>query len=435
MRIYKPRAETNRYSNRRKKIAVIVFVIVAILSIITASIFAYINKEEPAIGNLQVCDLEQDEVIDKYADYSFDDNLVVRDYLFYGETFSLFEQPYEINTPDTLVGKTILLNNVCTNEEYHYLIDNDVDGQIPLENLPIGLYEVFVNVDLVKRRVIGNEKWNDQLTLVTRSDGQRVVDVMFDSTIFDDRDHTNYLKDDYLFINVSNEEKDEQVYDLVIDPEYGVNDSGYFDNYGKMFMGMVQADEMYAMAEIIKRELEAEGYKVLITRDSKDHIINSYGKGGRLDKAYASKAKYYVELSLSEVGTGGLKVYRSSFASNNFGLSIANHLIKNTNLNLFGDTSLVVPNRYRGLDGNINIRETGGKALGAATYSELSAEANSEFALNNRHALEGISIAYFNINNEEELNKYKSNKEAYAIETAKALINYFKMGELDDISD
>lgn len=431
----KSNIEENRYANRKRKIIMISLAVFLLLASISSLILYYIFKEDPAQGNILVCDLTQEEVIKEFEDYNFKDRLVVDDYLFYGESLSIFKDEYDISKNDSLVGKTLLLANVCTGEEYHYLIDTDVDGQIALESLPLGLYEVYINIDLVKKRVVGNENWIDSKILSKRNGSHRQVDVRFDKNIFDDKNHSAYLKDDYMFINVSEMDAEVDNYDLVIDPDFGFNDTGYFDNYGATFLGMVEADELYRMATIIKEDLEAAGYKVLITRDSKDHIINSYGKEGRLAKAYESGANYYLELGFSDAFDEGLKVYKSSFTSNRFGASISDYLLKNTNLEKYHTNSLLKPLRYRDLDGVISIRETGGKALAAATYSELSSEANGSFAFNNRHGIESLLIQYISIKNEDEIKMFKENKDDYAHQTAAALIAYFEMGELNDLSN
>lgn len=431
----KASAEENRYANKKKKTFLIVVAVLLILALITMSLLYFVFKEDPYQGSIQFCDFTQEELLANYEDYSFDENIIVKDYLFYGETMSLFQDQYKIGENDKLVGKTLLLSNVCTGQEYHYLIDTDVDGQIALESLPLGLYEVFINIDLVKKRVVGNEKWIEQKILANRQGVNRVVDIHFNRNIFDDDKNFDYLDQEYLFINVSDTKAPSPVYDIVIDPGYGFNDTGYFDNYGSSFLGMVEADELYRMATIIKEELENAGYRVLLTRDSKDHIINGYGKGGRLEKAYASGAPYYLELGFTDVYDQGLKVYKSSFTSNIFGDSITDHLLKNTNLSKYQNNSLIAANRYRGLDGVINIRESGGKALAAATFSELSAEANSSFSLDNKHGMEALLIQYISIKNDKEALMFKENKDTYALETAKALIKYFEMGEIDDLSN
>lgn len=438
MTFRKATAEKNPYAKKRRRTLIIISAVVISLFLSGLFIVLWKNKEQPTESKFSVCDLTQEEVIENFKDYRFSEKEIINDYFFYGESLSLFSETYNILNTDDLVGKTLLLTNICTEEEFHYLIDYDVDGQIPLENLPKGLYEVFINVDMVKKRVTMPDEFLEQINLVNRHEDHRKVSLMASQTLFDDAEHSNYLNDNYLFINVEAIQEATGDYDIVIDPAYGVNVSGYFDEYGKTTLGLVEADELYSMALLIQEKLEDEGFKVLITRDSADHIINQYGEDGRFAKAYASNAKYYVELSFNENIEGALKVYKSSYASQSFASFVADHLLATTNLVKYGSNSVVSANRFNDLDGVISVREMGGKALGAATFSELAEQENKSFAFNNRKALETIAIEYLSFANESEIETYKKNKEIYAEETANALIEYFRLGEKEvehDLSD
>ncbi len=437
MKFSKRQVELNPYAKKRNKVILILLITLSLIGLSFYTIIYFKNKEAPLQGRIQVCDLSQEETIEKFEDHSFTDKTTINDYFFYGESLSLFSETYNITSKDPLIGKTLLLTNICTGDNYHYLIDFDVDGQIPLENLPNGLYEVFINIDMIKKRVVMNETFNESINLVTRSDHHRQVEVIGDKTIFDDKDNVNYLDDNYLFLNVTSLENKSEDYDIVLDPAYGENNSGWFDNYGQTFLGMVEADELYNMATIIKEDLEAAGLKVMITRDSKDHIINSYGESGRFHNAYNSKAKYYIELAFNDKVDGGLRVSKSSYASQAFAYNIADYLLSNTDLNEFATRSVVSSLRYANLDGLISVREMGGKALSAATFSDLAKEANASFAYLNPHGLEAIIIEYVSYKNPEEIEMFKNNKELYAHKTAEAILEYLKLGEveIDDISD
>lgn len=425
------KAELNPYAKKRNKILRLLLAIVSIISIIVISILYINNKEEPLKGRLQVCDFTQEETIELFKEHEFTDKSIIKDHFFYGESLALFSEHYDINKPDPLVGKTLLLTNVCTNENFHYLIDYDVDGQIALENLPIGLYEVFINVDMVKKRVAFDEKFNEEINLVSRDNVHRKVEVIGDSNILDDKQNKNFLDANYLFINVSLLEEKTEDYDIVLDPTYGTNTSGFFDNYGSTFLGMVEADETYAMAIIIKEELEKSGLKVLITRDSKDHIINPYGIDGRLNRAYDSKAKYHIELGFNDQKESGLRVFKSSYASQGLAFNISDYLLKNTNLSMYRENSVVSATRYSGYDGIISIREMGGKALAAASFSDLAKDENSSFALLNPYAQEAIKIEYGSLKNDDDVSKFQVSKEDYALKTAEAIIEYLKLGEVE----
>lgn len=429
----KPKAESNPFKERTRKTIIFSFVAIAVVAL--GLLYLYNQKEEPLKVTYPVCDLEQDEIIEKYTDYNFADKIAIEDYFFFGETLSIFDAPYNIQETNNLLGKTIVLENVCTNDEYFYLIDEYVDGQIPLDQLPEGLYEVFVNVNLVKQRAITDETLNDELNLVRRSGLSHKVEIISDKKMFDDRNHKDFLNENYLFINISNNEKAVADYDIVLDPEYGNNPTGWFENNGANVDGLIEADENYKMATLLKAELEKKGLKVLITRKSDSEIVNVYGVEGRLNRAYDSKAKYYIELGWGSSEEGGLRIYNSSFSSIQLSGSIAKHLLSETNLSTQNNSGVYQLRRYNGLDGIMTIREVGGKALSAATVSDIAKEENTSFALDNRYGLEGISIEYISPKNKDQVNSWKENKEDWAKQTAEALFNFLDIGENNDLSD
>lgn len=431
---FSPRLEHDPFKAKKRRTITVGLIIIAL--IISGVFYYFSQKEAPLPPSYAVCELSQVELLEKFEDYTFNDKLIVEDHFFYGENLSIFENEYNINEKNSLLGKTLILFNMCTEEEYFYLVDGDVDGQLPLDQLPNGFYEMFVNVDMVKKRVVTPDKFEDSINLIRRNNNSQQVKLIADKNILDDRDHEDYLNDNYLFVDISDNEKN-QDYDIVLDPEYGNNPSGWYDNYGPIVDEMQAADELYDMAKIMKNELEKAGLKVLITRKDETDIINLYGEDGRLNKAYDSKAKYYIHLGWGNTGLGGFKVFHSSFSSIRLAGSIANYLLLETDLSSQNESGVYAPLRYGGLDGDMTIREIGGKALSAATFSDQSRDANSSFALNNPYGLEAIYIEHISISSEKDIAAWKENKEDYAKATAQALIEALNVnkGDNDDLSD
>lgn len=431
--MWRPKPERNPF--RKRTIKTVITIITVLILITLATLYYFSQKEEPLLVTYPVCDLSQEEIAESFNNYHFDEKVIIEDYFFFGETLSMFEDTYNIKKRDSLIGKTIILENICNNEEYFYLIDDDVDGQILLNQLPEGLYEVFINIDLIKKRVVTTEKLTDKINLVRRNNKTKNIKLISDKNMFDDKDNKNLLVDNYLFIDINDNGKSNNDYDIVLDPAFGTNPSGWHDDFGPKIEGMTAADELYRMAEIIKNKLEDEGFKVLILRNDEKEIVNVYGNEGRLNRAYDSKAKYYVELGWGSSENGGFRIYNSAFSSIQFAGSIANHLMNETNIDSQSSSGIYIPTLYNGLDGIMSIREVGGKALQAATVSDLAIEANSDFALDNRHGLEGISIEFISSNNSKQVKDWKENKEFYAQETAQAIINFLDTGDEDDLSD
>lgn len=427
------RPEANPFRQRRIK------TIIVSLILLVASAFGlmyyYNQRPEPLKVTYPVCDLSQEAIVEKFSEYKYTDKIEMKDHFFYGETLSMFNEEYDIKEKNSLLGKTIVLENLCSGDEYIYLIDDYVDGQIPLGQLPNGMYEVFINVNLIKQRVVVNEKFSDSINLLRRSSISRKAELIGDRNIFDDIDNTNILDDNYLFISVDNRASDSSDYDIVLDPRHKTNVSGWHTNLGIINGDLIEADETYKMAKLIKAELEKKGLKVLLTRNDEDEVVNVYGKDGRLERAYNSKAKYYVEIGWDNANVGGLKVYNSLFSSIQLSGAVAKELLVETNLESHNNSGVYQMRPYYGLDGHMVIREVGGKALSAATVSDLAVEQNSSFALNNPYGLEAISIDYINGKSIEQVNKWKDSKEQWAKVTAKAILDFLDVGESNDLSN
>jgi hypothetical protein len=81
----------------------------------------------------------------------------LKDYFVYGETLNIFNSDYVLGKKDLFIGKTVILNNLCTGLERVYMLESTVDGQIPMEDLEEGFYEVFVMINLQRHRLVSED--------------------------------------------------------------------------------------------------------------------------------------------------------------------------------------------------------------------------------------------------------------------------------------
>lgn len=102
------------------------------------------------------------------------------------------------------------------------------------------------------------------------------------------------------------ESTDDNVYDVVIDPAHGGKDPGAAGVNGKK-----EIDYLLPLALKIKSDLEAEGVKVALTRESDTENLEIYGDDGRIDRACSVQAKYMLSLHMNDSGQGmeGLEIY------------------------------------------------------------------------------------------------------------------------------
>ena len=128
------------------------------------------------------------------------------------------------------------------------------------------------------------------------------------------------------------ENKDAEIYDVVIDPGHGGMDPGAVVN------GKKETDYTMDMALSLKESLEKLGLKVKLTWDentiTNNKVINYYGKGGRAQISHEVYAKYVFSLHLnsSAPSVHGVEVYTPSNINYNFAKELVKKITENTTL-------------------------------------------------------------------------------------------------------
>lgn len=426
----RPVAKTKRKLN--KKVAIPLLVLLVLVGY--AGISFYLKSKEDPIQLKTLCDYNHIESRELFVDQEFDKLLEMNDYFVYGETLNLFNETYDMFNPDMFIGKTLVLVNMCDQSERVYMMESNVDGQIPMEDLPVGFYEVYVMHNLERHRLFTNGYVEDIFTTINRQDQTKKVRLIGDAFLLENnRSEKQTFDRNYLFLEVSKTILEEDVVDIVLDPAHYDFDNGWLD-LGVKAHDLVEANENYKMALALKQEFEKYGLNVLITRDQ-DETVNTYDIDGRLYRAYANQAKYYLEIQM--VGSNnenivGTQIIYSSYTSPRLASSVFKQLIENTRLQSTGISGAgnipgVLPSgRANGFDGRKVIRESGGKALTAATYSKISEE-NAAFALNNRRGIQTLTLEYLYLTHQPSAEYWLQEYELYAEQTVKGFINYFQL--------
>lgn len=423
-------------SKRKRKLnkKVVIPLLILLMLIAYVLISFYLKSKEPPVIEKTLCNYSHIESRELFKDKSFTNTLELNDYFVYGETLNLFNKEYELQTPDMFIGKTLVLINLCDQSERVYMIEDNVDGQIPMEDLPVGFYEVYIMHNLERHRVFTNGFLEDTFTTINRQENTKKIRLVGDAYLLENtRNDKQTFDRNYLFIDVSKTTLDENVYDVVLDPAGYDFDSGWLD-LGVKANNLVEAEENYKMAQALKKEFEKYGLNVLITRDA-DETVNTYDIDGRLYRGYQSQAKYYLQIQMvgaNSPDTVGTQIIYSSYTSPRLASSVLKQLIENTRLQTTGISGSgnipgVLPSsRANGYDGRMVIRESGGKALKAASYSKKSEE-NSSFALNNRRGMQTLILEYIYLTHQPSAQYWQQEYEEYAKETVQGFVNYFNL--------
>jgi N-acetylmuramoyl-L-alanine amidase len=434
--LVQPKAVSRRRRKLKWKYIIPVIMLAMLLVYVTGSLFWPNGEKKPEVKT--ICEYNAAQSREKVSPI-YSPVTEINDYFVYGETLNLFNASYVLGKKDLFIGKTVILINLCSGSERVYMLESAVDGQIPMEDLEEGFYEVFVMINLQRHRVVSNEVLRDSFTTVRRNGSFNYVDLIADRFLLEnDTEGDPTMDKNYLFVHVYKALEDkEDIYDIVIDPGHLNKDLGYTD-FGYRVNDLIEANEMLRMSLLLKEQFEKYGLKVLLTREG-DEIVNTYNIDGRLHRAYLSNAKYYIEVQAVGAGNNsvtGMQVVYSSFASPRLPSAIFRHLIDNTDLKstgIRGTGSIpgVVPSgRSDGFDGRMVIRESGGIALSAGKYSQKARDENYSFAGESRIGMHTVTIEYMYITHAPSVVQWNNQIANYARVTAEGYANYLNLQQL-----
>ncbi|MDF9823794.1 N-acetylmuramoyl-L-alanine amidase [Breznakia sp. PF5-3] len=425
---------------RKLKLNYKVAVPLLILTIFIAYFAVNLLLKETSVTkeNYSVCDFSNEKtktVLDK----KFKDTYAFNDYLFYGESLSLFKDTYTGEDSDDMSGKTLKLKDVCSDQTYAFVLDRKVDRRILLGNIKPGFYEMYLVEDLKEKRLYANDTISESIYTVTRNGKNTKVEFIANQKLLADYKVT--LQQPYAFLNVQEKKVAKNEYDIVIDP--AGNDNSLSN--GASGNGISEAEEAYKAAKMLKEKLEAKGLKVLILRDENEKI-DTYGKNGRLAKAYQVRAKYYIRLGFAEDGDSnlhGFNIFYSEHSTKMLASQIGYDFGKKTKLE--GSTIYMGVNDDVGVisaglveseldgrsvyDGDLYVRETGGKATQAGMYSEHAKEGTASFAKDNIYGMNAINLYFGFISNKSDITYWKEEKELIIDVLANSITTYLNIEE------
>ncbi len=425
-----PRHEPRQYN--KKFIKMVVFIVLLCVGLVSG--YVYMNQEEDSINNYKLDNLTHEETKSK-LEKEYTNTFSVSDYLFYGECLNLFQEAYQLDALDEIVGKSLILKDITSNKEYSFVLGTSVDTQIVLSSLHEGMYEVFIIEDLVEKRVVYTTSVQDEIKTVTNENGNCLVSLIADEAYFEDKKIN--VSENYMFLQVEETTLEAHEYDIILDPAGNDHDFNIWTvNEGNTGNGLTEYIESYTAAVLLKEALEDKGLKVLITREQ-DEVMNSYGDGGRLHQAYQASAKYYFKLgfSSSELNYSGLDISYSAHTSGRLATQVLYELEKNSNIKLcsvysLNTDGLIAPIVIEGIDGkivydqNLIIRESGGKATGASKFSENADVGTGFFAKDNPYGMQTLSINLGYLTSDEDVTYWVNNKEEYMGVISDALYSY-----------
>lgn len=184
-----------------------------------------------------------------------------------------------------------------------------IDEGIILDDLDIGNWILLLKIDNneeVTYYTFDNATSYTDLEYytITKNNKNNKVDIK-PSTIKINKEETPYFE-----ISVKSTKLPDDVYDIVLDPGHGGEDTGASAVYkNKTYY---EAELVLEIALLTKTRLEALGYKVLLTRTD-DISLDPYGEEGRavIPNKYGAKYTFSIHLNSTETKMtyGGVEIY------------------------------------------------------------------------------------------------------------------------------
>ena len=421
MSIRGKRKKKNKSYQKRNRMVLFAFILVILL------VYIIIQKREDT-SYATTTSASIGDIIDVIENEEAD----VSRYIVYGTHLNL-EGSLDIINPEIenvqIVAKKSTGEEVSVDTTYEYengklsfsTLDK-INKGLDLESLDVDNYYILLKVTSSNGQTnyysLSNDtEYNKEIDYytLTRNNSNNKIDISFLSQ--------NSVS--ALVLNITKVHKlPDNVYDVVIDPGHGGNDTGAIS-------GRYQEDEIVLENSLeLKKKLESLGLKVLITRDGTEtdeyDTYNIYDEDGRVTMANESGAKILISLHMnsneSDLVHGGVEVYAANNMDLSLAKSFADNIVNETNTSyskmendkvedgVYVRTLEVNRNSktfsgYKGIYDEVPylfiIREIGGIATGAYVNGS-NASYGENIYRNSNVGVEGylIELGYMNVNSD-----------------------------------
>lgn len=450
MKRKKKRRYNKKQSSSRK---IIIFIISIVIIVLTYYVSANERQKNASVNAFSSIN----EIIDEIETNAYAN---INRYIVYGTHFNIEGDIdiHETNSIDSVevVAKTGSGEEIGIDTEYTHENNQvsfstlkEINTGFDLESLKVEDYYI-----LLKVRFSNNETKYYSLSNDTEYGNIEYYTLT--------RNHTNnriYM--DFTTINnipvlgfhiTTVNELPEDVYDVVIDPGHGGSDVGAIN--GRYMESEIALD----CALELKKQLEAIGLKVLLTRDGTESeeeytMYNIYDEDGRVTIANESHAKILISLhlnsNLSDNVDGGVEIYTSSNSDLTFAKKLADDIVTTANTpystnqtdkvedgvyvrtieieDKKNETSFSREN-YKGIFDSIPylyiIREIGGIATGAYVDGTNKAYGVNEYR-NSNVGIEGYLVELGYINVDKDLDNILENGNLYTQAITNSIANFY----------
>lgn len=339
---------------------------------------------------------------------------------------------------------TIDWNIQNNGNDYSFETSKYINDGINLEKLKNGTYYLLIKVDSAEENeyfpLINKTNYNDiTYYSLTKNGSNQKIDIAWD----------RYEGHELLGFHISTTTLPDDVYDITIDPGHDGNDSGMIvcadgsvpNNQGECYGSTAykESDINFTVATALKDELEKMGFKVKLTRDSKDDTVPTYGDMGSGTAANTTKSKFNLALHHNSTNvpggmanTHGLEIYVAGDSKFDLAKSLVENICE------YGKTDVSTKKEFKVEDGIYQrfsddgitpyyymIREVGGIATHAyVDGSNTDYNENPYYDSNDTAESYLMELGY--IDNVRELENILDNPKGYAKGIALSIEEYLK---------
>ena len=235
------------------------------IAVAIVCVFLYVSKPKQTNKSSQsyLNGVDVDK-LQKKVGKDFEGTYLLKDYVVYGETLSLYKSKYGSTETDKMQGNNIVLRNIMTDATTSFTFNGSVDSGVDLGTLKEGIYELYTYNHFEKERIYFKDAFKAKAITTMRRD-EKVTSVSFMADKNALKEYGIQFKKNYAFIIVTNQEPNEDIYDVVIDP--CGNAMNYFSNtvdVGASTSILDESSSSLEFAKKVKKELEKKGLKVKI---------------------------------------------------------------------------------------------------------------------------------------------------------------------------
>lgn len=268
----------------------------------------------------------------------------------YGKAFNITGKISNISKDNLENVKIVITDGLDYEQSYTlnynfedaYLVfssDNEINNGIILDNLSDGKYYILLRLTLnnsIEPRYysFSNSSTYNSLDYytITKENSNKKAEISFSDKTYNGKE--------YKLSSIEIEETilPENIYDIVIDAGHGGSD------VGEKVSSITEADLTLEYAKLLKENLEANGYKVKLTRDDNNNgtytYTNMYDSNGRISIACSSKAKLMISFHVNNGydNFNGFEIYAPCKSNLNFAGEMADK-IKNSSSILFSNNT------------------------------------------------------------------------------------------------